>query len=338
MSLKVELESVFFANDVENRSAKLEHLPEKVISFQSADLVESFQEGVDYEVNYEKGSIHLTDDSKVKSYNLLDDVLGERNFINKNNHDKPFFHGEADFMHSKQYLISYETIEKKEESIPWKKSCAEKYEKFRELLNDKKESHLLLLGDSISVGYNASGFVDAKPYQAAYGELIKEFLQKKFNTSISFKNISKAGAISKWALSQMDEIKKTHPDLAVVAFGMNDSGRENFIKVSDRYENNIKEIIEKLRLLNPKVEIVLVANMLSNNDFRPHEGHFENRRRLYKLSSQYENVAVADVMSRTEILLKRKKFADISGNNLNHPNDFLHREYAKVILCTLGID
>ena len=30
-------------------------------------------------------------------------------------------------------------------------------------------------------------------------------------------------------------------------------------------------------------------------------------------------------------LLQRKPFHDLSGNNVNHPNDFSHRLYAQVI-------
>jgi len=78
--------------------------------------------------------------------------------------------------------------------------------------------------------------------------------------------------------------------------------------------------------------VILVANMLPNPEFKPHAGHFENRTRLVKLCGEYDRVALADVMTVTEAILKRKKFSDISGNNLNHPNDFLHRVYAEVIL------
>jgi len=35
-------------------------------------------------------------------------------------------------------------------------------------------------------------------------------------------------------------------------------------------------------------------------------------------------------------LLKRKAFKDMSGNNINHPNDFLIRIYAQTILSALG--
>ena len=34
-------------------------------------------------------------------------------------------------------------------------------------------------------------------------------------------------------------------------------------------------------------------------------------------------------------LLKRKLFRDMTGNNVNHPNDFLARVYAQTILAVL---
>ncbi|MBT3296985.1 MAG: hypothetical protein HN919_09675 [Verrucomicrobia bacterium] len=83
-------------------------------------------------------------------------------------------------------------------------------------------------------------------------------------------------------------------------------------------------------------EIILVANMLPNEEFKPQSAHFENRERLLELAAERDGVVVADVMSVTAEMLKRKKFADISGNNLNHPNDFLHRLYASVILRVMG--
>jgi hypothetical protein len=43
-----------------------------------------------------------------------------------------------------------------------------------------------------------------------------------------------------------------------------------------------------------------------------------------------EHVAVADVWSVSEHILKTKRYCDISGNHINHPNDFMVRVYAQV--------
>jgi hypothetical protein len=48
-------------------------------------------------------------------------------------------------------------------------------------------------------------------------------------------------------------------------------------------------------------------------------------------------VALADMTSIWEEFFKRKKDADLTGNGVNHPNDFGHRVYAQVI-STLLVD
>ena len=170
------------------------------------------------------------------------------------------------------------------------------------------------------------------PHQPPFGELVVSRLRQETGTALTFHNISRAGAGADWGLGLMAALMETNPDLAIIAFGMNDAGHENHGQHSDRYEQSVRGIIEGLRAHNPEVDIILVANMLSNPEFRPQAGHFENRKRLVKLGGEFDRVAIADVMAVTEAMLQRKKFADISGNNLNHPNDFLHRIYADVIL------
>ncbi len=170
------------------------------------------------------------------------------------------------------------------------------------------------------------------PHQPPFGELVVSRLRQETGTALTFHNISRAGAGADWGLGLMAALMETNPDLAIIAFGMNDAGHENHGQRSDRYEQSVRGIIEGLRAHNPEVDIILVANMLSNPEFRPQADHFENRKRLVKLGDEFERVAIADVMAVTEAILQRKKFADISGNNLNHPNDFLHRIYADVIL------
>ena len=48
------------------------------------------------------------------------------------------------------------------------------------------------------------------------------------------------------------------------------------------------------------------------------------------------NVILADITTLWEKLLTRKNFADLSGNNVNHPNDFGHRLYTEVLFTIFG--
>ena len=47
-------------------------------------------------------------------------------------------------------------------------------------------------------------------------------------------------------------------------------------------------------------------------------------------------VAMADLSSVWEAMLSRKPFLDLTGNGVNHPNDFGHRLYAEVIFSLLA--
>ena len=46
-------------------------------------------------------------------------------------------------------------------------------------------------------------------------------------------------------------------------------------------------------------------------------------------------VAVADMTTMWNELVARKKFEDLTGNGINHPNDFGHMVYAQLIMAML---
>ncbi|MFQ9799060.1 MAG: hypothetical protein ACLR23_09125 [Clostridia bacterium] len=48
-----------------------------------------------------------------------------------------------------------------------------------------------------------------------------------------------------------------------------------------------------------------------------------------------EGVIVANVRDVQRELLKKKRFIDMTGNNINHPNDFFHRVYAQVAYTSI---
>jgi len=50
--------------------------------------------------------------------------------------------------------------------------------------------------------------------------------------------------------------------------------------------------------------------------------------------SETPGSALADVTAVHSRLLASKRYVDMTGNNVNHPNDFLTRVYAMVVLAT----
>ena len=90
-----------------------------------------------------------------------------------------------------------------------------------------------------------------------------------------------------------------------------------------------------MRAAAPDVEFVLVSPMLPNPrwSYPVAERFPAYREALGRLCG--EGAALADVTSVWTHLLARKSVHDLTGNGINHPNDFGHRVYAQVILALL---
>ncbi len=182
---------------------------------------------------------------------------------------------------------------------------------------------IALLGDSISFGASASK--SSPPYLPGWGELLIQGLRQKYKSPITFLNPSRGGANSGWGKKVVPNfIAPEKPDLFIIAFGMNDANRTSV----ESYIANIKTIMVLVSAKNPETEFILVAPMLRNENWRsltPMNGYLAALKTL-----ESEHVAVADVWSVSEYILKTKGFGDVSGNHINHPNDFMVRVYAQV--------
>jgi lysophospholipase L1-like esterase len=325
-------ESVLFSSDVDPRSATLLFKPTRIRSVTSADGAKVFEEGRDYLVDMETGTLKLTADSRIPCPRLYGGE-GENYSRFRNRKGEAMLFGEGGLFHGLQVNVAYEHA-----GDGWAgkgfvpKSSTAAFPGLHRIRQAKGVLRLALCGDSISVGYNASGFVGAEPHRPPFGDQVAAALRE--TGAVEFGNISLAGATTGWGLGQVGKINGFRPDLVMIAFGMNDGRKPG---KSAAYAKNIRAMIGALRVHNPEVEILLVANMLPNEEFSPHQGHFENRDALRKIAAEMDRVAVADVMSVTGAMLERKKFADICGNHVNHPNDFIHRLYASVILRALGV-
>lgn len=202
-----------------------------------------------------------------------------------------------------------------------------------------EECTIALLGDSISAGWSASGFVGREPHQPPYFTLFTEAVRRR--CSVREYNFSVGGKTSVWGRekAQTDALAAVSPDLAIIAFGMNDGAIERL--TGEVFRDNIAAIIRAVRSRCAHTEFILVSPMLPNAELCYEEGvsvlrhHAKYPAELAKLESEFAGVAVADVTSVHRALLCRKAYRDMSSNNINHPNDFMHRVYAQVLLRTL---
>ena len=198
------------------------------------------------------------------------------------------------------------------------------------LLN-KQPLSIVVVGDSISAGCNASGWAGGAPFQPAYPELLQLHLQKRFGGPVSVVNPSVSGTDTAWVLNSMDKVLAPRPNLVVVAFGMNDAAG----RPADQYQANIRKILERVRTELPDCEFLLVAPMLGNRDWTTLKPELfpQYREKLRELTGP--GVALADLTSVWEQFLEHKLDWDQTGNGVNHPNDWGHRVYTQVLAAQL---
>ncbi|MFN7978526.1 MAG: SGNH/GDSL hydrolase family protein [Vicinamibacterales bacterium] len=187
-------------------------------------------------------------------------------------------------------------------------------------------------GDSISEGYNASAFVDAAPKQPPYATLVATALRLEHGSPIALRNLAVAGTTSSDGWGVADDVAATAPHLVIVAFGMNDAGYMD----AAEYQANVRHIVATVRRGAPDAEFVLVAPMLPHPDWHYVKGArlLEYRDALAELCGA--GVVLADVTRLWADVLTRKSVYDLTGNGINHPNDFGHRLYAQCILARLS--
>lgn len=190
---------------------------------------------------------------------------------------------------------------------------------------------IVLLGDSISTGCNASAWGEGPPFQPAFQDLLAQHLKMHYQTEVSLTNLSVGGMTAAWGVTMVDKVAELKPDLVILAFGMNDAAG----RPAADYGRDTQSMIQSIRQELPETEFILVATMLGNQDWpRLDQDLFLQFRA--ELDGMVEpGIALADMTSIWEEMLRRKNDSDLTGNGVNHPNDFGHRVYAQVLSAIL---
>jgi lysophospholipase L1-like esterase len=202
-------------------------------------------------------------------------------------------------------------------------------------LENKQPLAISLLGDSISTGCNASGWANAvPPFQPPYQNLLVMNLEAVYGGKVTLKNEAVGGTGTEWGVATIGKVAAVEPDLVILAFGMNDCPGG---VTPARYRANLKAMMDAVRQKKPTAEFILVATMLGNTDWTALYNHRElfvqYRDALASLCGR--GIVLADMTSVWAELFKHKKNWDMTGNGVNHPNDFGHRIYAQVLSTLL---
>jgi lysophospholipase L1-like esterase len=312
---------LMLSRDGKPAEATLLFKPRRILAVTNAGLNVVYKEGVDWE--YKDGKLRLLPDTKAV-FMTDKEIYPESGRFKKKDGGGFVLHNEGVFFHEHQLAVTY-THKKKGWKGPLPMYQGSVLPLTLDKLQSKKPLKLLLFGDSISAGANASANGPAEPNLPAWGPLFVENLKRHFGTSIEFTNTSVGGQDSRWGARTVQEnVVKYNPDLVVIAFGMNDgTGKMD----PQKFKENVAEMIKAVRANNANAEFILVAPMLPN----PESTFLGTQREFKKVLGELTGpgIAISDITAVHNELLKHKSYQDMTGNNINHPNDFLIRWYAQ---------
>lgn len=340
-SESMEGESLFFVQrrDGHPASARLLFPPEGEVTLRSATQETTFEQGRDFELDALSGTLYLTRDSRipfkgpVEMYPPKDSDLPKYPYFRDDPNTHLIFGIDGSF-HRIQVEASYRHAEGL-----WKGYVPAfdpaQMPMLRAALREKRPVKLGVTGDSISFGWDASALTKLPPHQPPYVGLVARGLEDACAAKVELANFAVAGWVSAQGLAEANKIAEARPDLAIVAFGMNDSRTND----APGFAANVRGIVERIRARSPACEFVLVAPMLRNPEWhRPTSMDIfpALRDELVGIAKELGPSAVlADLTAIWTQLLRRKSYHDLSGNGINHPNDFGHRIYAEVVLALL---
>ncbi len=325
-------ETLMFVED-ENGNvppAPLLYKPDEVISLRSFDLATEYVPGEDYTVDG-NGCIVLTENSRIVKWSYAEyyppEAIPSRTFDKTGGGYLSF--GEGDTYYKTQVAVTYRHSDAWEGDFPVYKG--DKLEKTMAKLKNGENLTIVYYGDSITTGANSSN--TQAPFAPIWTQLVTQTLAAEFsNPNITEINTAVGGTNAEWGVDNLKErVIAYNPDLVVIAFGMNNAGTAPVV-----YACQINKMINEVRKTNKAAEFILVSPMQPNKEAK---GFYGNQKKfecvLENIACLRDGVTVAPVWSMHSYLLEHKRYYDMTGNNVNHPNDFLARVYAQTVAVLL---
>jgi lysophospholipase L1-like esterase len=274
-----------------------------------------YEEGRDYIVDYQRGEIRRTPQSRIPDFrtNML--------------------YGVEDFDHSKfpgfgntQFFVFVDYASKEKTDWIQQSSQIEFLPKTREKLRRGENVKIVAFGDSITAGGEATN------PKLIYWQRWADFLQQKYpQAKIDAINGATGGDRTAEGLVRLQEkVLKQHPDLVLIAFGMNDHNIAGFGTPVKTFSENLATMIDRIRQ-ETGAEIILLSTFPPN----PKWHYGSHNMKAFALATEQvareKHCAYADIYSNWTAFASKKKPEDLLGNNINHPNDFGHGIYFEVL-------
>lgn len=325
---------------------------EELVSVRSADLKTEYVNGKDYYVDGE-GRLCIIEDGNIPILKYEDYFFKLSNSEHQQNNLATKFPAADNYgwgyiraeigagkpgMSEWTLAVTYKHSSESVVNEPADKS--EAYERLVDKLMAGEDITLVSTGDSITDGWSASGKSGGliPPYCPPYNALVENFIRVAYGAKVIHHNVGVSGSNTNGGVEKLEEICQKDPDLVIIAFGMNDGCSME----PATYIANINKMVSTIEERCPEACIVVVGTCLPNPEVAWSPGgasilkyHIDYADHLKEAEASWTNARFADVTTANVEMLERKVYQDLSGSNSNHPNDYMHRVYAQVVLRTM---
>lgn len=183
---------------------------------------------------------------------------------------------------------------------------------------------IVAYGDSITAGGDAT-----RPEWIFWNRWAEGLRKRHPGSGITILNGATGGDSTVQGLQRLQsKVLDQKPDLVLIGFGMNDHNRGGV--PIPQFESNLREMIRRIRESNG-AEVLLFSAFPPNPRWKFGSNRMEDYAAATRRAAEQTGSAYADVHGNWLTWSGRKKPEDMLGNNINHPNDFGHWLYFRVL-------
>jgi hypothetical protein len=242
------------------------------------------------------------------------------------------------------------------------KSYADRYADLINKLEKGEDVTVFFYGDSVTAGASASN--ERAPFTPQWTMMFCEYAAKQYGYTVKYVTHNRADAVfgsrgtikyintavGGWTTEQglnnldthvMPYIAEHGCDLFVLAISLNNTG-----STASYVCGLFKELIDRVVASAPDTDVVIVSPMIPNPEaVRKANEWFVNGTQptfeagilplTEKINDGGTNCAMTPMTSISKYIHSKKRFRDTTGNNVNHPSDFLVRVYAQALFETV---
>lgn len=281
-----------------------------------------YREGRDYMLSNDRRTILLTKDTRIQSMDLGEQspvVAGCQWAYDKGGKILPFGEG---LFYPYQSLFTY-----RHSGWDLPVPVARGAKNTENLGNDTIQ--LTVFGDSISCGEASTLNRGLSPHRPPWPEQVRAALSQKYKVPVELRNISRGGMTSGWAADNAPGLLHGRSDITILAWGMNDASER--VEPKD-YGSHMELLVHHVQAINPHGLCVLVATSTSNPAWKYSAPDYYESYLAVLSQLAGVGVLVVDVTSLWDAVVSRKSYYDLTGNGLNHPNDYGHNLYGQMVI------